>query len=176
MSIVATERERHHPGEGTGDEEWRGSFFSLAVGEPLFPSFPLLLLLLLSLFLLLWLLLFESDLNDPVWSGPTVASVSLPFMTTVGFSLSKDKVTYLILNKTTMVMNYWWNLRITERVEDWERTRKALQTLDDHVSRQSRSQSPSPLISNKGACILITWLARNSLVILVPTLIILKKL
>ena len=134
MSIVATERERHHPGEGTGDEEWRGSFFSLAVGEPLFPSFPLLLLLLLLSLLLLCLLPFDSDLNDPVWSGPTVASVSLPFMTAVGFSLSKDEVTYIIFNKTTMVMSYWWNLRITERVGDWERARNALQTLDDHVS------------------------------------------
>ena len=85
MSKVATESKRHHPGEGMGDEEWWGSFFSLAVGEPLFPL-PLLLPLLL-------LLLFGSDLTDPVWAGPAVASV--PFVAAVGFRLSEEEVIYI---------------------------------------------------------------------------------
>ena len=63
------------------------------------------LFLLLLLLLLLWLVLFESDFNGPVWSDPTVTSVLLPFMTAVGFRLSKDEVIFMIFNKTTMVMN-----------------------------------------------------------------------
>ena len=69
-----------------GDEERLGFFFSLAVGEPLFP---LLLLLLLS----------DSDLNGPVWSGPAVASVLFPPLATVAFMLSENEVINKIFNK-----------------------------------------------------------------------------